>query len=110
LGEESTKHWAAISNKSYLFKKYQLVAAEVEKIELTTVLRFFDKFVAKNAPNRRKLSIQVYSKKHVEKMDEPVPKEGVTLIRATDVIEFKRNMPLFSLPPKVNVENMKLEK
>jgi secreted Zn-dependent insulinase-like peptidase len=93
-----------ISNKSYLFKKYQLVAAEVEKLELTTVLRFFDKFVAKNAPNRRKLSIQVYSKKHV------VPKEGVTLIRATDVIEFKRNMPLFSLPPKVNVENMKLEK
>ena len=111
------------------------------------VLRFYDKYVAPNAPCRRKLCVHVVAKQHEEKegkeeeeeeasssaaaADEEKEKvddketttttttetEGSTTVTAADkkksnkvVIciedpdDFKRSMPLFSMPPKAAVE------
>jgi len=107
LGEESTKYWDVITKASYVFKKYQIIGAEVERLTKELILRFFDKYIAFGAPERRKLCVQVYAKQHLEKIDSSVP-IGVTLIGPEDVAEFKRSNSLFPLPEVVNVEEMKI--
>lgn len=65
------------------------------------VLVFFDEYVAASAPSRRKLSIQVFAKQHEEHINDKVG-DDVILIKNPE--EFKRTMPLFPLPKKVEIE------
>ena len=104
LGEESSKYWNVITNRTYLFRKYPLIAEEVKKLSKERVLRLFDRNVAKGAPHRQKLSVQVYASQHMssfEKETEEVP--------VTNVIEFKRTTQLFPLAKSVDVSEMTLE-
>lgn len=113
LGEESTKYWAAICNKSYLFKKHVLIAEEVKKVTSDEVLTFFDKYIAKDGRNRKKLSVQVFGKRCLEKMSEEEKKEEegreVVLIGDDGAVDFKRRMSLFPLAKVVDVSGMKME-
>lgn len=118
------------------------------------VLRFYDKYVAANAPCRRKLCVHVVANQHAEeekeksssssaaaaaaapdeeKVDDKettteetttTETEGstvtaaaaddkkkkksnnnkVNIIRIEDPVDFRRSMPLFSMPPKADVE------
>ena len=80
------------------------------------VLRFFDKYIASNGPSRHKLSVQVVSKQHEEaiaaeeeegaaKSDGGVsPSLDSRTVLITDAIEFKRSMPLFAMPSKVDID------
>ena len=79
IGEESNKYWNAICNNHYLFKRLDLIATHLETTTKSQVLRFFDKYIAKGSPHRRKLSAQVYAKQHMEKYESPVA-DRVTLI------------------------------
>ena len=111
LSEESTKYWNVITDGSYIFKKYQIIGAEVERLTKELVLRFFDKYVASRAPDRRKLCVQVCAKQHLDLMDSDVPGDapkGVTLIRSEDIVEFKQSSSLFPLPARVHFEPMKI--
>jgi len=107
LAEESSKYWNVMTNGSYLFQKFQLLGKEVKKMTVEKVLRFFDKYVARDAPKRRKLCIQVFGKNHVERMKEPA-KKGVTLITEDGFVEFRNGMGLFPLAKEVDVEGMKM--
>ena len=111
LAQESTKYWNAIYNRSYLFRKHQLIAEEVKDIFITEVLTFFDKYVAKGGKNRKKICTQVFGKNCVEKMDEGKDDENssVNYIGSEDAVNFKRGMSLYSLPKIVNVSAMKLD-
>jgi len=107
LGEESGQYWNPISNKTYLFKKRNLLATEVKDLSMFQVLQFFDKFIVKNAPRRKKISVQVFALQHLEHYDDPVP-ESITLVRPEEVVDFKRSMSLYELPDKVDVECYKI--
>ena len=105
LGEESSKYWSVITDKSYVFRKWTIIGEEVGKITKDEVLEFFDKFVAAGAPFRSKFATQVCAKQHESTVDAPVP-EGAVLIN--DPQTFQKEMPLFPLRPKVDVADLKL--
>lgn len=107
LGEESGQYWNPISNKTYLFKKRNLLATEVKDLSMFQVLQFFDKFIVKDAPRRKKISVQVFALQHLEHYDDPVP-QSITLVRPKEVVDFKRSMSLYELPDKVDVECYKI--
>ena len=106
LAEESQKYWSVITQNNYIFRKYQMIADCVEKITQEETLRFFDKYVAKSGPDRSKMAVQVFAKQHEDAMSAAVPDEA-TLI--SDHNEFKRGMPLFPLPSKVDMEKFKID-
>uniref|UniRef100_A0A6U3RP04 Peptidase M16 N-terminal domain-containing protein n=1 Tax=Ditylum brightwellii TaxID=49249 RepID=A0A6U3RP04_9STRA len=118
IGEESSKYWSVINNKSYIFEKYQTIASHVSNLTPQAVLRFFDKYIARSEEShRKKLSVQVFATKFVEKMNEQEEKMSqvtngdgeMKIIPEGDVVEFKRTMSLYPLPPEVNVEGMRIE-
>ena len=98
------------------------------------MLRFYDKYVAMNAPCRRKLCVHVVAKQHEdedgggavavaaetalaaadkeeklggeeEEMKEPeVKTDAAAVIRIDNPIDFRHSMPLYPMPPKANVD------
>lgn len=63
---------------------------------------FFDKYVAANAPHRRKLCVQVYAKQHKESLKKR--SEHTNIIEIESPADFKREMGLYPLPKKVSVD------
>jgi len=131
LGEESSRYWHVILNKTFDFSRYQKIADHVKKHTKIQVLRFYDKYIAANAPCRHKLCVHVVAKQHEEEGDEaPAPaesqdnndapeeekQEGTKVgnlelskaIHIKDPLEFRRSMPLFSMPAKTDVEVVNL--
>jgi len=106
IGEESSKYWHVLTNGTFMFKRLELVADEVEKIVKDEVLAFYDEFVKKGAASRKKLGVQVFAKQHMEKFEEVVA-DGEILIDSAP--EFKRITPLFGLPPAVDLVAFKLQ-
>lgn len=121
LGEESSRYWHVILNKTFDFSRYQKIADHVKKHTKSQVLGFYDKYVASNAPCRRKLCVHVVAKQHEVEAEpatttESEPQEGTTtcvgggktntsqVIRIEDPVEFRRSMPLFPMPANVNVD------
>mmetsp|Transcript_54712 Transcript_54712/g.61182 ORF Transcript_54712/g.61182 Transcript_54712/m.61182 type:complete len:256 (+) Transcript_54712:11-778(+) len=66
LGEESSRYWHVILNQTYDFSRYQKLAEHVKKLKKVDILRFYDKYVAPNAPLRQKLCVHVVAKQHEE--------------------------------------------
>ena len=107
LGEESSRYWHVIQNKTYQFRRMQMIAEHVKELSKSQVLQFFDKYVAANGPCRQKLCVQVVAKQHEEvlnKKDEERKDSGDSIVRIDDPAEFKRSMPLFAMPPKVETK------
>eukprot|EP00536_Pseudo-nitzschia_multiseries_P006915 jgi/Psemu1/319005/estExt_fgenesh1_pm.C_1530012 len=122
LGEEATNYWRVILNKTFDFSRYQKIAEHVKKHTKAQVLCFYDKYVAANAPCRQKLCVHVVAKQHElvseakeETPDAVSPSDGNAktnaseVIRIEDPVEFRRSMPLYSMPAKVNVDVFALE-
>jgi len=103
IGEETSKYWHALTNKSYDFKRLDLIADEVEKVEKNEVLQFFDKFIAVDGPRRKKLSVQVFAEQHMEKFDDPV--SDVILLKN---VEDLRSADLYGLPKTVELSGFKI--
>lgn len=66
LAEESHKHWDFIVNRSYHFSRLQDIAALVRTLTLNDIMQFFDRHILATSPFRRKLSIHMYGKAHIE--------------------------------------------
>lgn len=96
-----------IQNKSYQFKRLQTIAEHVKELTKERMLRFYDKYIAANAPCRRKLSVQVVAKQHEEAIALKEEKNGDSPCASRTVIndieEFKRCMPLFAMPATVEI-------
>jgi secreted Zn-dependent insulinase-like peptidase len=108
LGEESSKYWHVILNKTYEFERLKNIADHVKMLGKSQVLRFFDKYVAANAPCRRKLCIQVVAKQHEEAVAKEDNVEVSKVVRIENPADFKRSMPLFAMRTKVDIEVMEL--
>lgn len=91
-----------IQNQSFHFTRLQDIAEHVKTMSKERVLVFFDKYVAVNAPLRRKLSVQVYAKQHQDVMQKGADDEGT--IEIGSPTEFKWEMSLYPLPKKVSVK------
>lgn len=107
VGEESNKYWSAICNQHYLFKRLNIIASKLKTATKTEVLQFYDKYIAKCSPQRRKLSIQVFAKQHMENYHNEV-ENGVSLIFPENVDEFKNGSSLFPLTNVVDLEPFKM--
>jgi len=60
LGEESSRYWHVILNQTYDFSRVSKTGCEhVKKLKKVDILRFYDKYVAANAPLRQKLCVHV---------------------------------------------------
>mmetsp|Transcript_20680 Transcript_20680/g.33277 ORF Transcript_20680/g.33277 Transcript_20680/m.33277 type:complete len:138 (+) Transcript_20680:27-440(+) len=105
LGEESSKYWHVILNKTYQFERLQKIASHVKELNKSQVLRFFDKYVAANAECRHKLCVQVVAKQHEEDVATQEEEEKTSdVVRIKNPADFKRSMPLFAMPPKAEVQ------
>jgi hypothetical protein len=86
----------------------QEIASHVKELKKLQILRFYDKYLAPNAPCRWKLCVRVVAKQHedaLEKMDAADDNNDSTrVISIEDPAEFKRSMPLFAMPEKVDVQ------
>ena len=104
LGEESSRYWHVILNKTFDFERYQKIADYVKKHTKLQILRFYDKYIATNAPCRHKLCVHVVAKQHQDTTKEDGAGETRAVCTVEDPVEFRRSMPLFSLPAKTEVE------
>ena len=104
LGEESSRYWHVILNKTFDFERYQKIADYVKKHTKLQILRFYDKYIATNAPCRHKLCVHVVAKQHQDATKEDGAGEASAVCTVEDPVEFRRSMPLFSLPAKTEVE------
>lgn len=102
LGEESSKHWTAINNRSYRFHRLVEVADKVATVTQADVLRFYDRYILATSPYRRKLSVQVFGSNHVDKLKE-APRPGCTMI--DDPKAFVESHFLFPTRGSVDIES-----
>lgn len=102
IGEESSKYWNVVVNRTYMFKRLRLIASEVEKTTKQQVLDFYDNFFKTDGSSRRKLSVQVFAKQHMETFDTPIPDGAVRIENTT---EFKNTSSLFDVPEEVDLES-----
>ena len=119
LGEESSRYWHVILNKTYQFRRLKIIAGYVKELSKECVIRFFDRYIAPSAPHRQKLCVTVVAKQHEEAVgwggdDTGKTKNETTegeeeanpspVILVSDPKEFKRSMTLFPMPPKVDID------
>ena len=110
LAEESARYWQVICNRTYLFQRYQKLAAETEKLTLARIVRFFDKYVAKEGISRRKLSVQVFGCNHIESLDKGNECNEPSIYKNIDnVVSFKRCSALYPLPKSQDVSSFASE-
>jgi insulysin len=108
LGEESSQHWSVITNRSYRFHRLREIAAAARRVSRQEALQFFDRYLLASSPHRRKLSVQIFGAKHVERQQkEAVAKEGAVVIE--DPSEFGRHQWLFPSPKTVSLDSFMLQ-
>ena len=64
LRSESSRHWYVIAEGRTAFNRHLAEAAELQKLTLQDVLRFFDAHIAKGSEGRRLLLCRVYCSAH----------------------------------------------
>jgi insulysin len=103
LGEESSKYWQVITNRTYHFCRLADIAAQARTVSKTEVLRLFDRYILRGSPNRKKLSVQIFGNNHLERLN-----EETDAVKITDPIEFGQGQSLFPVPSSVSVEKFML--
>jgi insulysin len=101
LGEESSRYWHVILNRTYQFQRLQMIAEHVKTLKKGQVVQFFDKYIAANGPCRHKLCIKVVAKQHENAASKKPGEAG--FVRIESPSEFKRSMPLFPMPSNVSI-------
>ncbi|KAL5197066.1 hypothetical protein ABZP36_000578 [Zizania latifolia] len=94
--EESAFFWGEISGGTLKFDRKEAEVAALRDLKKEELIEFFDNHIKVNAPQKKILSIQVYSSLHsseYEKItnDEPQPHS----CQITDIFSFRRSRPLY---------------
>jgi insulysin len=107
LGEESSKHWGVITNRSYHFTRLQEIAEEVVTITKHDVMRFFDRHVLAESPYRRKLSTQIFGTAHDELLEKlKSSSESPSCILIHDPDQFVRDNFSFPAQKRASIEDL----
>ena len=59
IGELSTRYWGEISSLRYEFSRREELSKQIEKLQLNDIIEFYKNYIAQDAPNRSKLSVQL---------------------------------------------------
>lgn len=108
INEQNDKYWSEIDSNTYNFNRDAIEVARLRKINKSDVIKFFQEFIAKGAPHRRKMSIHVVPSSASELSSEVLNPESVELLPVPpnlpkpclveDIAAFKRQTGLYPLP------------
>jgi len=94
LNKQSTRYWLEITSHTYVFDRAEKEAIELRLLQKNEVVAFWNEYIAKDAPRRKKLSVQLFGKGHA------VPTSASDNVsRITDIAAFKRSASLFPFQP-----------
>lgn len=109
LNEECAFYIKEISDGTLLFDRVEIEISALEALEKEDLLKFYDQKIASGAPDRRKLSIQIYSSQHapgiiteqktLEDSHTPVCPSSSSI---KDIPTFKLSQSFYGLPPPHN--------
>ena len=98
LSARHDKIWNEIASNRYNFNRVDIEVGDLEVITRDDVLRFYDTFIAIDAPERRKLAVHVFSTVEEEVEEKPSAEEDKIEEkigrRIKDVVRFKASRPL----------------
>ena len=110
LASESSKHFHVIQNRSYHFHRKQDIAQAAKLLEKTDVLRFFDKYLLKESPSRRKLCVHIYGNNHHDKFVENESLDDKPWKKiVSDPEEFSRCECLFPLQQTLSIADQMMQ-
>ena len=90
LSSRFDKIYAEISSRKYKFNRDEIETDELQKIDRTDILKFFDDFIAPNGEERKKLSTHVISQ--ITEEDQVCPFDEQQIVERN---EFKLGLSLF---------------
>ncbi|CAM6127653.1 unnamed protein product [Calypogeia fissa] len=69
LWEESSFFWGEIDDGTLKFNRPTIEVAALKKVDKHTLLSFFEEYIQRNAPKRKKLSLQVFGSIHMKEFE-----------------------------------------
>uniref|UniRef100_A0A914XIB4 Insulin-degrading enzyme n=1 Tax=Plectus sambesii TaxID=2011161 RepID=A0A914XIB4_9BILA len=107
LTAQAGRYWSEIGCRMYHFNREEEEVADLRKISKEDLLAYFDRVIAMNAPERKKLTVMVYS--HTCKRDPDAIQTALSELHVDDatkltpkqvksVSQFKDELPLYPLP------------
>jgi insulysin len=116
LSSRTEKFWSEITSQQFNFERDEVEVEELGKITRDDLLAFYDRHIAKESPERRKLCSHVVSVVPDQEEDaasgsnanEGVEEEELQGTLIKDVVRFKASLPLHPLiGPYVDLETLK---
>ncbi|EFJ11426.1 hypothetical protein SELMODRAFT_447027 [Selaginella moellendorffii] len=90
--EETNFFWMEIDNGACKFDRQQVEVAALRTLTKDELLEFYINHIKSGAPMRRKLSVQIYGKLHMQELE--LLEDGKNRIK--DLFSFKRSQGLYS--------------
>jgi insulysin len=105
LGEETSRYWTAISNRTYWFSRLHDIAHQLQHVTLLDVARMLDRYVLKPSPCRAKLCTQIFGSNHMETYESGAAAVGELVVDIGDPRLFVRTQTLFPAAGEASLEN-----
>ncbi|PUZ54490.1 hypothetical protein GQ55_5G136200 [Panicum hallii var. hallii] len=97
LWEESHFYWGEIDAGTLKFDRVESEVALLRELKKEEFIAFFDQYIKLDAPQRRTVSVQVFSGNHSAEFKKAVAEaDPPKTYRITDIFGFKRSRPLYS--------------
>lgn len=100
--EEFSELWREVDGKTFLFHRKELLATALTRMKVTvqSLLAFFDLYVARSSPVRRKVASHFYGrgtsykKQQMKGSSSNISAPAIEVQYVDDIAQFKRSMPL----------------
>lgn len=105
-----------IVNQTYQFRRLETIAKYVKTLTRQRVLQFYDRYISKTSPYRRKFTVQVFAKQHETKMIQkysssgPAPSTSSSTKQEEEVTKKDENVKEETVPEKEKEEKDEKEK
>ncbi|EMS49095.1 Zinc-metallopeptidase, peroxisomal [Triticum urartu] len=95
LWEESGFYWGEIEAGTLKFDRVESEVALLRELKKEEFIEFFDEYIKVDAPQRRTVSVQVFSGNHLAEFKKAIAEaDPPKTCRITDIFGFKRSRPL----------------
>uniref|UniRef100_A0ACD5WJT1 Uncharacterized protein n=1 Tax=Avena sativa TaxID=4498 RepID=A0ACD5WJT1_AVESA len=95
LWEEADFYWGEIEAGTLKFDRIESEVALLRELKKDEFIEFFDQYIKVDAPQRRTVSVQVFSGNHLAEFKKAIVEaEPPKTYRITDIFGFKRSRPL----------------
>lgn len=105
LREESGYFWREIQDGTLKFDRKEYEVAALKELTKAELVQFFDEHIKAGAPQKKALSVQVYSSTH--STEDAVENSDCNIVPIEDVFSFRRSRPLYG-SFKGGISHMKL--